>query len=149
MLHRSCPIFAPFTDNNTHTQTHPHTHTHTHTHTCCTLTLKPGITPAPHNTLTTHNLITDANANIQVSFEEFYILVTDPDPGRPDFGLGPTGLPEAGPAPPGAHLDPSDMPTHQKSVEARMHAMQMKAEKKRLLEQFAKVSGGVRGSEGD
>ena len=101
--------------------------------------------PAPRTLHTTH--ISNANVNVniinkQVSFEEFYILVTDPDPGRPDFGLGPTGLPESGPAPPGAHLDPNENPAQQKTVESRMQAMQMKAEKKRLLEQFSKVSGG-------
>ena len=115
------------------------------------------MTPAPRTLHTTH--ISNANVNVniinkQVSFEEFYILVTDPDPGRPDFGLGPTGLPESGPAPPGAHLDPNENPAQQKTVESRMQAMQMKAEKKRLLEQFSKVSGGrggvrERGSEGN
>ena len=51
-------------------------------------------------------------------------------------------------------MDPNENPAQQKTVESRMQAMQMKAEKKRLLEQFSKVSGGregvrERGSEGN
>jgi len=83
----------------------------------------------------------DSDGDGQVSYQEFYLLVTDPDPSRPDFnvkqGVSAADAVVEGVAPPaGVYAGPPG--TVPSSSGDKQKQMQSKQQKKALLDKFAK-----------